>query len=495
MSPADTDPSELGRADIERFAEAFVAISQAAHRLLPAGRTIADRVSHHLGVDASDLPSVGTSIPRVERPNLQLALDELLESGEGDRALIGLSPEIAHYPGFAFPALLAGRFHGPAEPVPPVYEEHPVDVDRELACVVTGIWLLHRDADPVVVCVHPGEMHVVPSERKPRVEVFAADRATAESMLSLLDDRRRAHNVYRGKVLSFSHTEYGEFGINFMPRPATRRDEVILPDRDLASIERHTVGIGQLASSLAAAGQHLKRGLLLHGPPGTGKTHTVGYLLAAMPERTTVVLQGPSVGALGHGSALVRTLAPSMLVIEDVDLVASERAMGAMASTNPLMFQLLNEMDGLNADDDVLFVLTTNRFDILEPALADRPGRIDHAVEIARPDVDARRRLLHLYLGRALGTTEAAPEPGLGSPLDSGELDDLVERMEGVTASFIRELVRRATHHAIEDGTATVDSSHLAASLEELVTSRPETASILGLGAERPADRPRDPLG
>ena len=61
-------------------------------------------------------------------------------------------------------------------------------------------------------------------------------------------------------------------------------------------------------------------------------------------------------------------------------------------------------MDGLDEDHDVLFVLTTNRADLLEPALATRPGRIDQAVELPLPDADGRRRLLELY-GEGLATS------------------------------------------------------------------------------------------
>ena len=73
-----------------------------------------------------------------------------------------------------------------------------------------------------------------------------------------------------------------------------------------------------------------------------------------------------------------------MVVVEDVDLIAEDR--GEHPGQHPLLFQLLNEMDGLAEDADVVFVLTTNRADVLEPALAARPGRVDQAVELGLPD-------------------------------------------------------------------------------------------------------------
>ena len=78
---------------------------------------------------------------------------------------------------------------------------------------------------------------------------------------------------------------------------------------------------------------------------------------------------------------MARALAPTMVVLEDVDLIAQERGQ-PFQPTGPLLFELLNEMDGLRDDCDVIFVLTTNRADLLEPALAARPGRIDLVIEL-----------------------------------------------------------------------------------------------------------------
>src|SRR5580693_4443753 len=100
---------------------------------------------------------------------------------------------------------------------------------------------------------------------------------------------------------------------------------------------------------------------------------------------------------ISQACSVARTLQPAVVVVEDVDLIAEER--GHNLGENPLLFELLNEMDGLGSDIDVTFLLTTNRADLLEEALAARPGRVDHAAEIPIPDGDARRRLIELYRG------------------------------------------------------------------------------------------------
>lgn len=98
-------------------------------------------------------------------------------------------------------------------------------------------------------------------------------------------------------------------------------------------------------------------------------------------------------------------------------------------------------IDGIGADADVTFVLTTNRATDLEEALVDRPGRVDLAVEVPRPDAAGRRHLLELYGGRALTADAFGPA-----------LDAVVNRTDGVTASFVKEFVRRAVLKALRRG-------------------------------------------
>jgi len=124
-----------------------------------------------------------------------------------------------------------------------------------------------------------------------------------------------------------------------------------------------------------------------------------------------------------------------MVVLEDVDLIAMDRDFSE--GSNPLLFTLLDAMDGVGSDADVTFVLTTNRADVLEHALADRPGRVDLAIEIPRPDAVCREKLLRLY------TRDVT--------LD-GDTSAVVAATEGVTASYIKELVRRAVLAALRAG-------------------------------------------
>jgi ATP-dependent 26S proteasome regulatory subunit len=191
-----------------------------------------------------------------------------------------------------------------------------------------------------------------------------------------------------------------------------------------------------------------------------------------------LVLTGRSLIAVGAVTDLARALLPAVVVLGDVDLVAEDRSLGPASS--PVLFDLLDAMDGAAPDADLLFLLTTNRADLLEPALAARPGRVDVAVEIALPDAPARERLLTLY-GRSVPLA-----------LTQEDVNLAVERTDGTTASFIKELIRRSVLEALSENPAlaAVTGAHVARALDDLLDAAQEvTRTLLGVGVD-PADLP-----
>ena len=158
------------------------------------------------------------------------------------------------------------------------------------------------------------------------LEILAAERSAAAATRDEIGRLMRAHDVFRGQVLSFAESEHhGNELVSFLPRPAVSAQEVILPDGVLDTIEQHIIGVADWSQELLGAGQHLKRGLLLHGAPGTGKTHTVRYLTGRLADSTVILLTGRSIRFIDAAAALARRLQPSMVVLEDVDLVATDR--------------------------------------------------------------------------------------------------------------------------------------------------------------------------
>jgi ATP-dependent 26S proteasome regulatory subunit len=257
--------------------------------------------------------------------------------------------------------------------------------------------------------------------------------------------------------------------LTFLPRPALPADQVILPDGLLDRIRRHVVGIGEQRDLLRHAGQHLKRGVLLYGPPGTGKTHIIRHLISSTPGVTVVLLSGRTLELLHHAAKLARAAQPAIVVLEDCDLVAEHRG----GTTNAALFDTLEAMDGLDGDADVTFILTTNRVDLLERALAERPGRVDLAVAVEKPDGDGRRRLFGLYGADLLATGDVSEQA----------LAEVAERTEGVTASFAKELIRRTVLQAAAAARTPSDDDLFAATEEMLSDTEALTRTLLGAGA------------
>jgi ATP-dependent 26S proteasome regulatory subunit len=208
--------------------------------------------------------------------------------------------------------------------------------------------------------------------------------------------------------------------------------------------------------ALRALGQSTRKGILLYGPPGTGKTHTIRYLASNLPGHTTLIMTAAQVAFLGAYMSLARLLQPAMVVIEDVDLIARDRNDMDGPCEESLLNKLLNEMDGLKEDADILFVLTTNRPEELESALAGRPGRVDQAIEVPLPDKAGRTKLVRLY--------------GKGLPLDARVVEEAVRRTDGVSAAFIKELMRRIAQSAImRDGSKSVISEDIDEALNDML--------------------------
>ncbi len=429
------------------------------------------RLTEHFGGAPSAFPVVSQDFPLREHPNVQRSLDGYLESEGRTAELIGVASAYKRFNGVAFSELVSSTTRpglmgdSSATSGPVEYVDIALGDEETVTCVRSGLALVENGSDRLAVLVSSGDSGI--NRGQLRVEVMAPEREQAEAFLAELRRGVRDRNVYRGRVVSLAQeASHQPIEIRVHSLPDIARADIILPAGVLERVERHTIDFSRHVDRLRAAGQHAKRGLLLHGPPGTGKTLTAKYIAGQMPDRTVLLMTGPALRLIEPACRMARLLEPAMLIIEDVDLIAEERTHEHAATS--LLFELLNQLDGMEQDADVVFLLTTNRPDLLEPALAARPGRVDLAVEIPLPDDGCRLRLFELY--------------GHGLELEVAGLDHFVVRTRGVSAAFIRELLRKAALAAAEqDGPLVVTERNLDDALQELLFEGGElTRSLLG---------------
>lgn len=425
------------------------------------------------GADPIALPTVTKLFDGWAHINLQAALDAY-----GDVA--GRSVELV---GAAVPPAGGGSPFPPSPPVltqlvtVPTARLGSVDrldlacgPDKELACISQGLVLVNDADRKVAIWVREDSLLF---GRKIAIDVMALSVNDARDCIAELDVLRQKHNLFRGQLVRFDADNYGNVRVDFDERPNLQRDQLILPEALLSAIEGHAIGIAECADDLHADARHVKRGLLLYGPPGTGKTLTIRYLASQLTDATLFVLTGTAMAWLKFVVQMAGDIGPSVIVLDDVDLIAEDRNLGGMSPRRHL-FDLLDAMDGVHENNDVLFVATTNRVESLEKAISARPGRIDQAVQVPLPDADCRLRLMHLY--------------GRGLDLQMSDADAVLQRTDGVTASFVKELMRRAAVIAVRTGedagdeaAITVTDAHLSAALDALLDPlNPLTATLLG---------------
>ena len=425
---------------------------------------------HFAGHKLHDLVTASRTFPVTARVDLQLALDQLLGQ-RPDVRLFGVLRQYGHET-LTFANLMA-NVHDPAVIAPLQYEEIDIGETLPARCLRQGLWLSVEDRTPYALLMTPAGHFGRPegSHLEVAVPPGEAGSGISRQVLDRLEDLVKRGASYKGKVISLESSDRysGQSGTLRVHRlRGVRREEVILPEKTLGLLDRNVRDFIQQRQQLRKLGMPIKKGLLFYGPPGTGKTHTIHYLASQLPDHTSLLITSEQVALLDHYFQLARFLQPAMIVIEDVDLIARRREQMYGPCDESLLNKLLNEMDGLREDAAVLFVLTTNRPENLEAALASRPGRIDQAIEFPLPDDQGRKQLIRLY--------------ACGLALSNEIVEVLAKRTKGSSAAFIKELMRRAAQFCIQAGGGNVlDSNSIDAALEEMLfTGGSLNARLLG---------------
>lgn len=422
------------------------------------GSRLRKTLLRHFGVSPGEIATAGRQFPITARVDIQSALEDLFKPRTGTKLLGILSPNQHEAPALA--NTLAGAYF-PIDAGPLQHDEIDVGEAIPVRCLKNGLWL-SRDKDlPFAIMMAPGGRFGLRTGVQVEIAVPAGERGAQFSQeffreLELLVGQGR---TYRGRIISLEgHIDPlgGGSMVKVHRLAQINRDSVILPDKTLEVLDHNVAAFMKAREQLKALQFQTRKGILFYGPPGTGKTYTIHYLASQLKNHTTLLVTAEQVGLLGEYFRLARFLQPSMMVIEDVDLIARERTHMHGPGEEVLLNKLLNEMDGLQEDAEVLLILTTNRPEQIEPALVSRPGRVDQAIEFPLPDEEGRAKLVKLY-ARGLGISK--------------ELMELVvSRTKGVSGAFIKELMRRCAQFQIESSHGNVlTQSAVDAAMEEML--------------------------
>ena len=425
----------------------------------------------HFGKHRTDsLVTASRTFPVTARVDVQSALDKMFASRR-DTTLLGIHAQYSHET--VTISHLFGNPHYPVVIGPLQHEEIDIGDAMPARCLRQGVWLSKQTRTPFAVLVSPSvrfgqlagthiEVAVPPGDVGMRI---------SRDVLNEIEKLVRTTASYRGKVISLDATDRysGHAGdLRVHKLRSVKREEVILPEKTMQLLDRNVGQFIEQREKLQKLGMPVKKGLLFYGPPGTGKTHTIHYLASQLPDHTTLLVTAEQVALLDHYFQLARFLQPAILVIEDVDLIARKREDMYGPCDESLLNKLLNEMDGLREDAEVLFVLTTNRPENLEAALASRPGRVDQAIEFPLPDDRGRGKLIRLY--------------ACGLPLDEALIDAAVRKTKNASGAFIKELMRRSAQYYIQNNcSGPLQLREVDGALEEMLFSGGSlNASLLG---------------
>ena len=218
-------------------------------------------------------------------------------------------------------------------------------------------------------------------------------------------------------------------------RRAYSWDDIMLPPGVRRAIETHVEGFLRNRARLRALGVKPRRGLILEGPPGTGKT-LLGKVLADTLEASFLWVSPRHVDhsppAFAHILEVARFVAPTVLFLEDLDLFAEDRDVRSTMALGELM----NQLDGAVDNEDVITIATTNRLEVVEKALRNRPGRFDRVLRLDALDEACRWRLLERLLSRAV--------------ISKDNLEHLVSATKDYTGAQLEELTNTLYILAVE---------------------------------------------
>lgn len=305
------------------------------------------------------------------------------------------------------------------------HRREPVYLDVSTACgqkenlLINGQLLLERGDTRLIVTLDV-------NPRRPNsivVEGLAESKDEVTSFVAAVLDTGRQQNFYRGKDLEYTGR------IQFLEVEGRSWDSVVLDESIKKEIRANTVGFLAREELSREYGIPRKRGLLLAGEPGTGKTIICRALMAEAKDVTCIIANAyvlDSDAYLTELYDLAADLSPSIVFIEDIDLIGQNREEYGYQKGYVLV-SLLSLLDGIQQRKNVVTIATTNCLETLDKALSQRPSRFDRVIRLTKPRLRDRLDIISRLCQRI--------------PLSEPLQQYVADKTDGFTPAQVQEIV------------------------------------------------------
>jgi transitional endoplasmic reticulum ATPase len=338
-------------------------------------------------------------------------------------------------------------FFGPREYKPDLVTVRIGPKKGDVIQVPTGRFELPGVKSPVFVGTYPGGVGICTTVNK-------AGRDTIMELVESARHKLATDSIYRGKAMRLpvgdnGHLDTGREPV-FMDTDHVAVGELILPGDTAAQVAVSVFTPIKRTEACKTAGIPLKRGVLLEGPYGTGKTMTAAVVSRLCVENGWTFISLDNASGLRAALEFAQKFQPAVVFCEDIDRVTAER--------NEAANDLLNTIDGvLSKNSQVMTILTTNHVERINKAML-RPGRLDAVISITPPDAEAAERLVRLYGRNLIPAEESLVEVGA--------------ELAGQIPATIRETVERAKLAMISRDAESLSASDLLISAKTMTRHR-----------------------
>jgi len=312
---------------------------------------------------------------------------------------------------------------------PPTYADIYIDHDKCVAALVDGYVSLRYKDRKLVIGIKPGGEGTCNLD----VHVHHDDTFFLREFVADFKKSMDSNNFYRGKKL-----EVHSGGFFDITKPSNKTwDDIVIDPLIRTEIEDNVINLIGNADMYRKNGIPLSRGIILEGSYGLGKTLLCQVLCNSVD--CTVFQVSPK--ALGNSEIIsyiydvAVKFAPSIVMLEDLDLFSKDRTMDA-GYKDAIMGELMNQLNGIDEKHGVITIATTNRIEVIEKALKDRPGRFDRVLHFHAPDREQRMEILSRIISRHRH-----------EDIDFGKW---AERMDGFSGSHLNDFVTTSVIQAIK---------------------------------------------